>query len=80
MHVRMHGAAAARGGDDTWQTPSTNTGGSALRRPLAPPQASALAVGGAGWSEMSCSGAGAVAAALPGGSVVLLEPVWGRDG
>eukprot|EP00903_Cladosiphon_okamuranus_P017877 g16450.t1 len=52
--------------------------GATVSRGVLGAEASALAVCGGGWSGTS-SGAGAVAAALPGGSVVLLEPVWGSD-
>ncbi|CAM9825916.1 unnamed protein product [Ectocarpus fasciculatus] len=51
--------------------------GGTVSRGLLGDEASALAVGVADWSKGSPEAAG-IAAALPGGSVVLLEPVWGR--
>ncbi|CAM9344824.1 unnamed protein product [Ectocarpus sp. 6 AP-2014] len=50
--------------------------GGTVSRGLLGDEASALAVGIADWSKGSPEAAG-IAAALPGGNVVLLEPVWG---
>eukprot|EP00752_Nemacystus_decipiens_P012495 g11067.t1 len=52
--------------------------GATVSRGVLGAEASALAVGGSGGWPKTSSGAGTVAAALPGGSVVLLEPVWGH--
>ncbi|CAN0325160.1 unnamed protein product [Pylaiella littoralis] len=50
--------------------------GATVSRGVLGDEASALAVGVSGWSNAPSPGAVSIAAALPGGSVVLLEPVW----